>query len=54
MAVKRGRLEGVDDIVVLEFTHLGVLQQTTFENDPLFKMILARLKTEPVASEPPK
>jgi pimeloyl-ACP methyl ester carboxylesterase len=54
VAVRRGKLEGVDDIVVLEFTHLRVLQQATFENDPLFKLVLARLKTEPSESEPPK
>ena len=39
VAVRRGKLEGVDDVVVLEFSHLRVLQQTTFEHDPLFKMV---------------
>ena len=44
VAVKRGRLAGVEDTVVLEFTHLGVLQQpTAMDADPLYKMVLQRL-----------
>lgn len=45
VAVKRGRLAGIDDTAVLEFTHLGVLQRATaMEADPLYKMVLQRLQ----------
>lgn len=45
VAVKRGRLEGVTDTVLADFTHLGVLQTPdTFEQDPVFQGILKRLK----------
>jgi pimeloyl-ACP methyl ester carboxylesterase len=45
VAVKRGKLAGVEDTVVMEFTHLGALQQpTTIDTDPLYKMVLERLK----------
>lgn len=45
VAVKRGRLPGVADTVVLEFTHLGVLQQPgAVATDPLYKLVLDRLK----------
>jgi pimeloyl-ACP methyl ester carboxylesterase len=45
VAVKRGKLAGVDDTVVLEFSHLGALQQTTgLDADPLYKMVLERLR----------
>ncbi len=44
VAVRRGRLAGVDDTVVLSFTHLGVLQQPgAVDTDPLCEMILQRL-----------
>ena len=44
VAVKRGRLEGVADTVLLEFTHLGALQEPDkFAGDPLFKMVLERI-----------
>jgi pimeloyl-ACP methyl ester carboxylesterase len=45
VAVKRGKLAGVEDTVVLEFTHLGAFQQTTaLGADPLYKMVLQRLQ----------
>jgi pimeloyl-ACP methyl ester carboxylesterase len=45
VAVKRGKLPGVDDTVILEFTHLGVLQQAAaVESDPLYPLVLERLK----------
>jgi hypothetical protein len=44
VAVKRGRLEGVDDTVVAEFSHLNVLQGTDgVERDPIFAMVVERL-----------
>jgi pimeloyl-ACP methyl ester carboxylesterase len=47
VAVKRGKLAGVDDVIVLEFTHLGVLQQTSaMASDPLFRLVLDRLKSQ--------
>ncbi len=45
VAVKRGKLAGVDDVVVREFTHLGVLQQPAgLDADLLYKLILQRLQ----------
>jgi len=45
VAVKRGKLEGVQDVVVADFSHLEVLQQSAhLERDPLLKMILERLR----------
>lgn len=44
VAVKRGRLEGVDDTVIAEFSHLNVLQGTDrVEGDPIFAMVVERL-----------
>ena len=44
VAVKRGRLEGVDDTIVAEFSHLNVLQGTDrIEGDPIFAMVVERL-----------
>ena len=43
VAVKRGKLAGVDDVHLLKFTHLGVLQNAPLENDPVFKLVLAKL-----------
>lgn len=45
VAVKRGRLAGVDDIVLADFTHLGVLQiPASFDDDPIFQGVVQRLK----------
>ena len=45
VAVKRGRLEGVTDIVLADFTHLGVLQTPeNFEKDKVFQGVLKRLQ----------
>ena len=45
VAVKRGRLEGVEDTVLADFTHLGVLQTpTTFADDEVYQGVVARLK----------
>ncbi len=45
VAVKRGRLEGVTDTLLADFSHLGVLQTTgSFADDEVFQAVLARLK----------
>lgn len=44
VALKRGRLDGVDDVVVLDFTHLGVLQGTRVTADPAFQEVVKRLR----------
>ncbi len=45
VAVKRGRLEGVTDVMLAEFSHLGVLQTTgSFADDEVFQAVLARLR----------
>jgi pimeloyl-ACP methyl ester carboxylesterase len=45
VAIKRGRLEGVDDTVVLDFTHLGALQkENQLEGHELYESVLERLR----------
>ena len=45
VAVKRGRLEGVADTVLADFTHLSVMQAPdTYAEDKVFQGILQRLK----------
>ncbi|MBM4087848.1 MAG: alpha/beta hydrolase [Planctomycetes bacterium] len=45
VAIKRGRLEGVEDTQVLGFTHLEALQKVDkLQEQPLFEAVLARLR----------
>jgi pimeloyl-ACP methyl ester carboxylesterase len=46
VALKRGRLEGVDDVVVLDFSHLSVLQGARITAEPAFQEVLKRLRAE--------
>jgi pimeloyl-ACP methyl ester carboxylesterase len=46
VALKRGRLEGVEDVVILNFTHLGVLQGAGVAADPAFPEVVKRLRAE--------
>ena len=45
VALKRGRLDGVEDVMILDFTHLSVLQGTRIATDPAFQEVLRRLRT---------
>jgi len=48
VAVKRGRLEGVSDTVLADFTHLSVLQAPgAFAGDPVFQGVIERLRSAP-------
>ena len=45
VAVKRGRLEGVTDTLICDFSHLSVLQSTyELENDVVYQGLLKRLR----------
>ncbi len=45
VAVKRGRLEGVTDTVLADFTHLNVLRMRgSFQDDKVFQGVLKRLQ----------
>ena len=45
VAVKRGRLEGVTDVVLADFTHLNVLQGgESLQEDKVFQGVLQRLR----------
>lgn len=46
VALKRGRLAGVDDVVTLDFTHLGVLQGTHVAADPALQEVVKRLRAD--------
>lgn len=46
VALKRGRLDGVDDVVILDFTHLSVLQGTHVAADPAFQEVVKRLRAD--------
>lgn len=45
VAVKRGRLDGVTDTILADFSHLSVLQTTdSFPQDDVFRALLTRLR----------
>ncbi len=45
VAVKRGRLDGVADVVLADFTHLNVLQASdSMQDDKVFQSVLKRLR----------
>ncbi len=46
VALKRGRLDGVEDVVILDFTHLSVLQGTGVAADPAFLEVVKRLRAD--------
>jgi pimeloyl-ACP methyl ester carboxylesterase len=51
VAVKRGRLEGVDDTVLLPFTHLAVTRKLESESSrDLLEAIITRLEEQPPAA----
>ena len=50
VAVKRGRLAGVDDTILMKFTHMGAIGETAESvHQEMFAAILQRLVGKPTA-----